>query len=397
MRYFHHIKLIVFFLCCTILVSNRATAFTNRHATKLLDYAYIGEFSKDKATMALKKLPGLDTLEVKHTLNLYKIHYQTTAPNGEMTSASGLVVMPIEPASPVAIVSYHHGTRVLRNDVPSNNDEKNYIYPAVFGSSAGYMVVMPDYLGLGDNTLTLHPYVEAETLASSSIDMLLAAKELAASLNYPVSDKLFLAGYSEGGFTTTVMYEALLKQHKEIHVTAVAPGSAPYDYNVTMHFITEKPGPRATIYLAYFFYSLQTYHHYWTGLDEIFAKPYDTLIPTLLDGKHTMVEIILALPKDPSMILRKEFFDGILNGTDRNSTQLEKEFNHYDFKATSPFFMVGTKGDQDVPYLGAELAYKVLKKNSEMVTMMSVSDVYDHLQAFPLVTRAQLAFFQQNS
>ncbi len=363
---------------------------------KLDNYTYIGEFAPEAAKAVLQKMPPLDTLEPKYSLNLYKIKYTTTAPDGKFTHASGLVAMPVSPKDKVAIVSYHHGTRVTRNDVPSNFKENYYVYPAVFSSSGGYMLVMPDYLGLGDSELPLHPYVQSETLASSSIDMLIAAKELASILNYPVNDKLFLAGYSEGGFTTMVTYESLLKNHKDIHVTAAAPGSAPYDWRETVRFITLEPGPRSSVYLAYFFYSMQSYYHYWSGLSEIFKKPYDTLVPVLFDGNHDAAEILQALPLDPRQILQDTFFDSIINGTESHTEQFIKNFNHYNFKSTSPLLLVGTKGDHDLPYHGAEIAYKELKNQSDTVYIKSVSDVLDHIQASTFVMKEQLEFFQQH-
>jgi hypothetical protein len=363
---------------------------------RLEHYTYIGDFSKEKARLTLKAIPPLETLEPKYALNLYKIYYKTPAPNGKMTIASGLVAMPVSPMNKVAIVSFFHGTRVTRTDVPSKFDENYYSYPAVFASSGGYMLVMPDYLGLGESDLALHPYVHAESLASSSIDMLIAAKELATLLHYPINDNLFLAGYSEGGFTTIVTYESLLKNHKEIPVTAVAPGSAPYDWRETMRFITLEPGPRASVYLAYFFYSMQTYFHYWAGLDVIFKQPYDTLIPILYDGNHQAPEILQALPSDPREMIQETFLESIISGTDQHTEQLIKNFNHYDFKSTSPLLLVGTKGDHDVPYRGAEMAYQTLKRQSDTVYIKHVSDVLDHIQAFPFVVKEQLAFFKQN-
>jgi hypothetical protein len=192
--------------------------------TNLLSYTFLGEFNADKAKLVLQTMPPLDSLQPKYSTNLYKITYTTTAPDGSSTKASGLVTMPINPVISVGLVSYHHGTKVTRSDVPSNFGANFYIYPAIFSSTGGYMLVMPDYLGLGDSDLPLHPYVQADTLASSSIDMIIAAKELAATLKYPLNDKLYLGGYSEGGFTTMVTYEALLKNHKDLPVTATAAG-----------------------------------------------------------------------------------------------------------------------------------------------------------------------------
>lgn len=362
---------------------------------KLENYSYLGEFKKEVAKQILDKIPPLNTLQPMYSVSLYKIHYKTTAPDGTQTSASGLVAMPVTPSKQVGIVSFHHGTRVTRSDVPSSFKENSYFYPAVFSSSGGYMLVMPDYLGLGDSNLPIHPYVLADTLASSSIDMLIAAKELAHTLNYPVSDKLYLAGYSEGGFTTMVTYEELLKNHGNLPVTAAAPGSAPYDWNETVRYITLTPGPRSSVYLAYFFYSMQTYNHYWSGLDTIFKQPYDTLIPTMFDGTHEAADIIAALPADPRQILKDDFFDALLNGTEIHTQQLITNFNHYQFKSTSPLLLVGTRGDKDLPYHGAEMAYQEFKKQSDTVYIKSVSDVLDHIQAMPYVMKEQLEFFKQ--
>ncbi len=383
------------FICLLFIISCSYTTFAFAKSNKLIDYSYIGEFTTDMAKATLAKMPPLNTLEPRYNLSVYKLHYTTKTPDGKKTTASGFVAMPIAPQHPVSIVSFQHGTRVTRSDVPSHNDEKNYVYPAAFGSASGYMVVMPDYLGLGDNNLPIHPYVDAKTLACSSIDMLIAAKELAKTLHYAVNNKLFLAGYSEGGFSTMVMYEALLKDHHELPVTAVAPGSAPYDYNETMHFVALEPGPRATLYLAYFFYSLQTYNNYWSGLDEIFVKPYNTLIPTLLDGYHTAPEILQALPATPMNIFNPAFINAVMDGSDSHSSELKAAFNHYDFTSTSPLLMVGTKGDHDVPFHGAEIAYEVLKNKSDKVYIKSVSDNLDHLQAFPLVMKEQVEFFKR--
>lgn len=361
--------------------------------TLLVNYDLLGKFSKHTAEATLKKTRPLDTLLIKYELQLYKIAYKTPAPDGSTTIATGLVAMPINPGKAVNVAGYFHGTRVERNDVPSRNNERNYIYLATLGSSSGFMTVMPDYLGLGDSYLPIHPYVQADTLASSSVNMLLAAKELASILNYPVGNKLYLAGYSEGGFTTIVTFEKLAAEYPNIQITAVAPGSAPYGWKETMDFVMLEPGPRATAYLAYFFYSLQTYMNYWTDLDEIFVPPYNTLIPELLDGFHNMSEIVKALPADPKFIFQNSFFHGILNEQDRNTEILKNNFNHHHFVPTAPLLLVGTKGDKDVPYAGAEMAYQTFRQYTDFVWIKSVSDTMDHGQAHPYVLKEQLEFF----
>lgn len=382
-------RMIITFISLFLLVTT-----CNASSSKLVSYEYIGILDRATATQAVKNIPPLNSLEMKYDLRLYKIHYYTLTPNMKLTIASGLVALPIEHVMPVGIVNYYHGTRINRDDVPTQHAERYYPYLATFGNSGGYMVVMPDYLGLGDNDLLLHPYVDATTLANSGIDMFIASKEFTQRMNYTINDEVFLTGYSEGGFTTIATYDAILKYHPEINITAVAPGSAPYDWSETMRFIILNSGPRSSAYLAYFFYSMQTYYHYWSNLSVIFQKPYDTLVPALYDGHHVNDDILQALPQNPRDLLQPEFLRNITEGLDPHTKDLEINMNHYYFTAKSPLLLVGTKGDADVPYHSAEIAYSELSKKSNQVFIKSVSDTLDHIQANPYVTKEQLLFFQ---
>lgn len=388
------IRRIVVILSCLLGCFASQAASIKLKNDKLVSYVYLGKFSREQAQLVLKNTPPLDMLAVNHVLKLYKLNYKTLAPDGNQTLASGLVALPASPKKKIAIVSYQHGTRVLRSDVPSSVNEKYTIYLATFGSHGGYMTVLPDYLGLGDSDLMLHPYIDAATLASSCIDMVIAAKEFASILNYPLNDNLYLGGYSEGGFSTMVMFEALA-QNKTLPVSAVAVGSAPYDWEETMHFILNEPGPRATVYLAYFYYAMQTYKNYWEGLDEIFAKPYSSLIPLLYDGRHQLPDILHDLPLEPREIFQDAFYTALINQQDRNNDALKNNFNHYDFTPNAPLLLVGTKGDRDVPYHGAEIAYDVLKTKTNSVYLKSVSDVLDHIEAAPFVLKEELDFFNR--
>ncbi|MCW8445503.1 alpha/beta hydrolase [Fluoribacter gormanii] len=376
-----------FFLSVTYSQSQESNAI-------LVAYNYLGTFSKEMAQMALKKMPPLDALEADYDVTLYKISYKTPAPDGHITTASGLVAVPLINGR-LGIVSYQHGTRFNHEDAPSRMKEGDAVYPALFSSHGGYLTVMPDYLGFGDNELPLHPYVQYETLASSSLNMLLAAKELAKIIKIDLNDQLYIGGYSEGGFSSLVLFELLATQYSDIPVTAVALGSAPYDWNETMQFIMRNPGPRATAYLAYFFYSLQTYKNYWTDLNQLFVSPYNATIPELFDGHHSTKEILNALPQNPALIFQPAFFDGILNHTEDNSEKLKNYFNHYRFSPTAPLLLVGTKGDRDVPYHGAEMAYEQFKKSGSAVFIQSVSDTLDHRDAGPYVFYEMLQFFKR--
>ena len=127
----------------------------------------------------------------------------------------------------------------------------------------------------------------------------------------------------------------------------------------------------------------------------MFISFYKKVNQVCCHGNYLLEEILQILPTDPHALLKTTFLSSIVNGTDVHSEALINNMNHYNFKSTSPLLLLGTKGDHDVPYHGAEIAYKKLKLRSNTIFIRHVSDVLDHVQAFPIVTKEQLKFFRQ--
>lgn len=112
----------------------------------------------------------------------------------------------------------------------------------------------------------------------------------------------------------------------------------------------------------------------------------------MFDGLHSNDEILNALPQNPALIFQAEFFYAILNHTENNSEKLKHYFNHYDFIPTAPLLLVGTKGDKDVPYHGAEIAYTQFVQHNSPVFIKSVGDYLDHKEAAPYVLSEMIRF-----
>jgi hypothetical protein len=100
---------------------------------------------------------------------------------------------------------------------------------AAIYASQGYIVVAPNYAGYDVSTLGYHPYFNADQNSKDMMDALAAAKaalsgSLSSSATY--GDKLFVSGYSEGGFVGMAADKAL--QAAGVAVTATALGSGVY-------------------------------------------------------------------------------------------------------------------------------------------------------------------------
>jgi len=137
------------------------------------------------------------------------VNYDTTVslPGGNQTfHVSGGLLMPvgISKAQVKGIVVYFHGTTFNNAQVGSTfaGSGETQLVAQVF-ASAGYIVIIPDYVGQGVDFVHVHPYVlYPKVSAQTAADMLAAVKpKLTTQYGFSGTDtlKLFSMGYSEGG------------------------------------------------------------------------------------------------------------------------------------------------------------------------------------------------------
>src|SRR6185369_398821 len=87
----------------------------------------------------------------------------------------------------------------------------------------------------GESSGHFHPYLHAKTSASAVVDLLRAVKSYCAANSIPLSGKLFLAGYSEGGYATMAATREIQERFAaELPITASAPMAGPYDLSGTL-------------------------------------------------------------------------------------------------------------------------------------------------------------------
>ena len=97
------------------------------------------------------------------------------------------------------LCSYQHGTITERYEVPSF--EGGELFLGIVFAPGGYVVCMPDYLGLGLGE-GLHPYCHAKSEATATVDMLRATRQVCDEQDIHLNDQTFLFGYSQGGHAT---------------------------------------------------------------------------------------------------------------------------------------------------------------------------------------------------
>jgi hypothetical protein len=172
----------------------------------------------------------------KCAIDVYAVQYETVGAVSEATTASGALMVPSGSSEPCAgahsILLYAHGTATAKTfniaDLSDAANGEGLLLAAVFAAQ-GYIVVAPNYAGYDTSTLTYHPYLNADQQSKDMIDALTAARTALPTLSGPavsLSGKLFVAGYSQGGYVAMATHRAL--QAAKVAVTASAPMSGPY-------------------------------------------------------------------------------------------------------------------------------------------------------------------------
>ena len=185
------------------------------------------------------------TPAAKCGVTIEKVSYDTKGAADEDTNATAALMLPTGDAAECKgdrpVLLYAHGTTTdkgydfaqVGNIENPAVGEANLI--AANFAAQGYIVVAPNYAGYDDSKLDYHPYLVAQQQSTDMVDALDSARSIierkkrANDANYSKIDdsgKLFIAGYSQGGYVTMATARLLEAQKKA--VTAIAPSSGPY-------------------------------------------------------------------------------------------------------------------------------------------------------------------------
>ena len=202
-------------------------------------YEFLARWDVDRLNKILKTdTPAFSGINVQYTparnaVRLYRITYNSVIPEkgNKPTVTSGLLAVPDTGGTSFPTVSYQHGTVYEREQVPSFADQsaETELMIAQFAGQ-GYMLIGADYFGLGVSTEP-EGYMVKGSHQQATYDLLIASRAVLKSMKLS-SDKLFLAGWSQGGFVTMAMLEKL--ESVGIKVDGAATASAPLDVYALM-------------------------------------------------------------------------------------------------------------------------------------------------------------------
>jgi len=357
---------------------------------RLLRSDFVLELTRDEVAQGLVAI-GWSSVVVNSGVALYRIEYTTIDAHGVQTTASGLLAWPTD-VEPVGVVVFGHGTDTLKAYVPSAPTLEGEGVAGLF-ASGGFVLVAPDYVGLGMSTGP-HPYLQASTEASVSLDLLTAARRVARTMAVSLPSSLYITGFSQGGQTALALDRAIeMDSNSPWTVIAVAPIAGPYDLAGTeFPRLVDGSAPNGSPYAAYLALSyIQSYGT--AGVSDVFASPYDTQVASLFDGQHAFDDIAKALPP-PRALFRPDFLSAVADGSDPFAWQLRQN----DTLLVAPRALVRLyygDADTDVFPRNAQIAALAMRSVGVRVSAVDLGAGVDHPLSEQLGLPAARAWFDQ--
>lgn len=320
------------------------------------------------------ELSGLDLPfeEIQYDVKVFRVTYKTLYKGDEIT-ASGIVILP-ETNESVGMLSFQHGTIAAHEEAPSAlalNSSELIFYSAL--ASPGLIAVIPDFIGFGSSKEIMHPYYVENLTASSIMDILKAAKELAEQQGLSFNKKLFLAGYSQGGYATMATHKAIEEQGLSgFNLVASFPAAGGYDVKGMQETFFSLETYGEPFYLAYVARAYQTAYDWTQPLSQFFQEPYATAIPDLFDGTNTGGEINQELTEVIEDLIQPDLLANIDTDPDYNFIkEAFLENSLLDWVPKRPLYMYHGTADVTVFYQNSIDTYNQLISNGGSETLIT--------------------------
>lgn len=353
---------IVFFSSCNSDDSDEIVIDIDQ--TILVSYEEVFTWSKGELKGRLS-LSGLDLPldEIQYDVTIYDVEYLTTY-KGKQVNASGRVFLPIT-TNEISTTCFSHGT--------IGSDEEAFTSLAIGSgtsillsglSSMGMVTVAPDLIGFGTSKDYYHPYYVEIPTATATLDNIYASRLLAAELNLNVDSELYLAGYSQGGYSTMATHKYIEENEADIdffNLKASFPSSGGYDILAMQDYFFAQTEYHQPFYLAYVAQAYFDFYE-WEGksLDLFFNEPYASNIPDLVDGSMTGTEINAELTNIVADLINPNYLSDPEQPSYSFLIDAYIENTPLDWIPEIPVFMYHGDADITVPYQNSVDSYNKL-------------------------------------
>ena len=216
--------------------------------------------------------------------------------------------------------------------------------------------------------------------------MLRASLVVSEQRGVQLSDKLFLAGYSQGGHATMALHQVLEQiPSGELTVTASTPMAGPYDLSDTTFWraLTD-PSESSSLYTAYLLVAYDAIYDVYTSPSEAFVEPVDGIVESLFDGYHISEEIMTALPATPQAMLQADYISAVTTDPNHPLNVALRDNDLYDWQPAAPVRLFHGGADKTVPFENSQVAYEHMSALGADIALINVgADLNHHTAVIP--------------
>ena len=249
------------------------------------------------AGAGLQALAGAARCDVK----VVALNYATPGVKGEHSNASGVMLVPAGACTQAApLVAYSRGTDVLKSRTLANpQDSETFLLTALLAAQ-GYAVVATDYLGYAKSSYGFHPYLHADSEATTIIDSVRAARNAAGTVGATLSGKVMFTGYSQGGHASMAAHRAAERDYgTEFNVVAGAHLAGPYNLATAVQFPQAIAGYQ--VFVPFMVTSWQkVYGDIYADVKTVFKTPYSDYIENLMPNPTMNATALIASGRLPA-------------------------------------------------------------------------------------------------
>lgn len=338
--------------------SNGNESVTPVPSRTLVSSSLIGEYSTAQLRNRFTGANAALQIFVRYSVKAYRLEYTTTNTDGKTIRASGAIIIPVM-STPIPMLSMQHGTITSDNDAPSyfNTSSEAYSFGSVFASQ-GYIITAPDYIGYGASKDLPHTYEQRNGLATASLDMLRAARDFLSDQQINWNKRLFIAGYSEGGYATMSLQKKIEEETgSEFNLVASSCGAGAYDKPAFMKQIINDKSAGVDYINRLYVWVLLTYDRIY-GINRpmtgYFKEPYAAQIEA--QGMRASINVSM------NQIFSDSFRQGINGGTDKAFLAAVQDNDVHDWKPRTPTRLYHGDADEIVNFLNSQNAYDAMIK-----------------------------------
>lgn len=369
--------------CSSEDINQIATLDYNGRVTK---FERLGRYSRVEAIQFLGLVNPKYKVETTCGFELYRVSYKTTDFRNKEVIVSGLLGVP-ETKKIKGLVSWQHGTNTYRAGSVSQPSPDEGIGVASLFSGNQYLLLAPDYIGLGVSH-DVHPYYHVKSTTNAVVDFLKIGEIVLNFLTHNQNSKLFLTGFSQGGGATIATQRAIeLTNPTQLKLIATAPIAGAFNLrNISLPHTLQRRSINSMVYFGYLVNAYSIIYN--KPLQSFVKEPYASNIQNWFDGSKDAQFMINNLTDNLKDLFLEEFYNELENNSDNWFTNALDENEMYQWKPISKIRFYFGLMDEDVTPKESLAAYdymKILGGNVELYPLGPFNHEESILEALPKV------------